>query len=388
MSGSSTFTYNIAKMQAALGHDVTVITTNLRNSPEFEEIEKVKIYRIKCFKLPRLSLWFNFEWMNFTFFPSNLKKIYEIVSQINPDIINLHNHMFDLGFSVKLISRKFKIPYVITMHTIMMHANRFYNAILKLIDFSILRPFIVRGSEALICPDFNVKLYCENMYSSKANFIVPYGVELWSEPEAEIKKSLIDFYGLKGKKLIVSLGHIHANRDRKELIEAMPALISKFPNILLLIVGMVGIKDPVIWVETKKLKDYIIFTGALSHKESMGLLELASIEAHWLNQDKVENTSLGIASLEAMSAGIPVITSANMNSYGSGVLVSDQNIINVESRNSELVFHKISEILNNPEKAKSIGSKAKETISKNFSWKTITSSTLDIYEKFKEEKGN
>lgn len=41
---------DIAIQMTALGHEVTVVTMGFANLPEYEDIENVKIYRLKCLR--------------------------------------------------------------------------------------------------------------------------------------------------------------------------------------------------------------------------------------------------------------------------------------------------------------------------------------------------
>ncbi|MDQ3817297.1 MAG: glycosyltransferase [Acidobacteriota bacterium] len=113
---------------------------------------------------------------------------------------------------------------------------------------------------------------------------------------------------------------LHEIRNRKDLIEALPGVLKKFPDTLLLVVGTVADQSPVQAARRLGISESVIFTGAVPHKEIPALLDLADIEAHWLTQDSPEKTSLGIASLEAMGAGKVVLSAANENTYGPGVL--------------------------------------------------------------------
>ena len=77
---------------------------------------------------------------------------------------------------------------------------------------------------------------------------------------------------------------------------------------------------------TLGVEDAVIFTGPVDHAAIPAFLALADVEGHWLNQDDPAKTSLGIASLEAMSAGKPILAAANPDTYGPGVLRDGENM--------------------------------------------------------------
>ena len=68
------------------------------------------------------------------------------------------------------------------------------------------------------------------------------------------------------------------------------------------------------------VQESVVFTGAVPYSLVPAYIALADIEAHWLTQDSVDKTSLGIATLETMGAGKTIISAANENTHGPGVL--------------------------------------------------------------------
>jgi glycosyltransferase involved in cell wall biosynthesis len=123
----------------------------------------------------------------------------------------------------------------------------------------------------------------------------------------------------------------------------------------------------------------VIFTSAVPHSEALGLLQIADIEAHWIQENNPQTKSLGIAALEAMGAGKAVFNTAEENVYGKGVLQDGQNYTRVEVGQPDQVAQKIIQVLSDSEKRTAIGEQAKELIIKHFSWDSVCSKTLDLY---------
>ena len=99
-SGSSLFTYRLAERLNARGHDVTVITAQFDKSvPSSENQQGIHIYRLPCLLLPQMSIAHNFKWMSFTFTPSNVKRIFGILTDRQVELLHLNGHIFDLALS-------------------------------------------------------------------------------------------------------------------------------------------------------------------------------------------------------------------------------------------------------------------------------------------------
>ncbi len=381
VSGSATQTIALSRELSQRGHKVIVITARIDPaSPEYEEMEGVIVYRLPAWKLPKLSISLNFPWLNLTFFPSNITEIEKILREHNPDILHLHNHMFDLALSAVLMRRKLKKPLVTTLHTVIRHSQPLYNLVLIPADRIFLKRIVIDHSDLLICPDVNIKRYATEAFGREDGaVIVPYGISFHEQPKKEDTEQLITKFGLAKKRVILSLGHVHDIRNRHDLIAAMPEVLRVFPNAVLLIVGAVSTPTPERLAYKLGVERSVIFTGAVPREMVPNLLSLAKIEAHWLNQEEAARTSLGIASLEAMAAGKVILSAANPNTYGDGLLKDGENFIHVEPGKPTQLAQKIISLLGNEEKCRIIGSNARKTIVNHFSWDSVCDQTVRLY---------
>jgi glycosyltransferase involved in cell wall biosynthesis len=381
VSGSSTQTCSLARELSARGHKVVVITAHVdHNSPAYEETDGVVTYRLPAFKLPRLSVAFNFPWLNYTFTLSNLKQIQKIIEDYKPEVIHLHNHMFDLGLSAAILSKKNKIPLIVTLHTVIRHSSSLYNLFLLPVDRYILKSFVVDKAAQVLCPDFNIARYAQETFKRKDPIIVPYGIDMHLQPDTKVMEKISSKHNLDGKNMILSLGHIHEIRNRKDLILALPHILKVFPNTILMMVGALSTDSPVQTAAKLGVSKAVVFTGPASHKDIPSYLALAEIEAHWLNQEDPEKTSLGIASLEAMAYGKTVLAAANPDTYGPGILKHGKNIIIVKPGQPQALAQIIIGLLQDKSRREEIGESARQTVTDYFSWESVCKQTTQAYE--------
>ena len=140
-SGSSVHSRTLTAELVKHGCDVTMITARLtKDSPEYECVDGVHIHRLPSLRLPKMSISLNFPWLNATFWPANIRRIEAILDQRQPDVLHLHNHMFDLGLSAAIVKRRRKLPMLCTIHTMIRHPSPLCNAILVPADRWFLRP--------------------------------------------------------------------------------------------------------------------------------------------------------------------------------------------------------------------------------------------------------
>lgn len=381
ISGSSTQTASLARELTRRGHKVIVLTAHVEpHSSMEEEIEGVTIHRLPAFRLPKLPIALNFPWLSWTFSFSNLRRIETILAHYKPDILHLHNHMFDLALSATLMRRRTGRPLVTTLHTIIHHSETIYNFVLHPVDRLILKRLVIDQSDQLICPDINIERYARKAFSRTDVVVIPYGIDPPQPLNKDRVKQLRDIYKLHGKRIILSLGHLHKIRDRQDLVAAMPEILNVFPETVLLIVGEISTNVTQKLACSLGVERSVIFTGSISHQTIPDFFEMADLEAHWLNQEEPEHTSPGIASLEAMSAGKVVLAAANPDTYGSGLLTSGENILIVQSGHPTELAKTIIGLLQNDTRRLAIGKRASQTIREHFSWDRVCEKTIQIYQ--------
>ncbi len=387
MSGSSVQVEGLCRELVKQDWDVVVISARVVDgSAAYEVVDGVHIYRLPSLRLPKaMTLGFNFPWLGITFKPANIKRINRILEKHQPSIVHLHNYMFDLALSAAYMCQIYKFPMVLTIHTYLRHPSPLINAVFYLVEQLFLKGMIVRKAKCVICPDMNVMDYTRREFGDISTALVPYGIHLSKAPTST-KVDLKKRFGLDGKRGILSVGHLHPMRNRKDLFLAMPYVLKDIPNAVLLVVGDVSIRLPDELMKNDEINRAVILAGSLQHAEVSALLSFADIEVHWLNQDKPEKTSLGIASLEAMSAGLTVIAAANPDTYGKGVLTNSENIVIVEPNQPQDLAQVIGDLLRDDARRKAIGAHARRTIINHFSWDSVCKQTLDVYTSVIEKK--
>ncbi len=380
VSGSATQSSLLARELTKRGCEVAVVTARvIPESEPYEVSHGVHIHRLPALRLPRMPIALNFPWLNCTFTPANWKRIQAILDAHRPDVMHLHNHMFDLAFSAALAKRRRHVPLVVTIHTMIKHARSMFNLLLCPLDRVLLRRAVIDQSDAVLCPDQNIHDYVTEAFRRPDAEIVPYGITNAAPADPALVEQLMTCHGLHGKRVILSLGHIHEIRNRKTLIEALPHVHRTTPETVLLLVGAVASETPAKLARSLGVSDSVRFTGAVPHEHVSAYLQLADLEAHWLNQDVPEKTSLGIASLEAMSAGRVVLAAANENTYGPGILRDGENLVLVDPHDAQRLAATLVELLHDDPRRAAIGLCASQTIRGHFSWDRICEKTLAVY---------
>ena len=377
-SGSSAFTAALGRELARRGHSVDVITARLDpGEPESTQLDGVTVHRLAAWRLPPSPLYLGFKWMNSVASPANLRRIDAIVDAHRPDVIHVHNHMFDLAWIAARLRRRRRLPLVLTLHTIIRHPRAAYNAVLAPLDRVLLKRLVVAHADAVIGPDMNMCAYARRVFDRDA-IMVPYGITV-PDAGAAMLETVRQRHGLHAKRVILSLGHVHRKRSRLDLIAAMPRVLQSHPAAVLLIVGAVSITEPARLVERLGLGGAVRFAGSVPHDETGAYLRIADLEVHWLDEGPAARPSLGIASLEAMAAGTPIVTTATAGCYEAGVLRDGVNFVSLRDTAPDGIAAAIRGLLDDDDRRRRIGDAARETIREYFGWDQVCERTATVY---------
>ena len=189
--------------------------------------------------------------------------------------------------------------------------------------------------------------------------------------------------GLGERPVIVSIGHVHNLRDRCDLIAAMPEVLRAIPQAHLLIVGDVLTEKPRNLVASLGLVEHVTFTGGVAHSQIGDYLSAATIEAHWLN----ETPGLGIAAMEAMSAGKAVVSSIGPDDLGPGLLKPGENIFLIEPGSTQSIAGAVIRLLGDADLRARVGEAGRRLILEEFSWASVTDQQEDLYRRVLERAG-
>jgi glycosyltransferase involved in cell wall biosynthesis len=381
-SGSAMHSFALCRELASRGHRPFVITARLdMDTPEYEEVNSVPVYRLPAVRMPKMPIALNCPWISYTFSPGNQRRIAQIIRRHNPDVLHLHNHMFDMAFSAVRMKQRFCKPLVITFHTVIKHANPFYDMLLFPADRIFLRQAVSRFGDILICPDMNMQKYVMRSHRMAPTKMVPYGIDLLDSAAPGHVDELRMKYNLNGKRVILSLGHVHDVRHRGDEIRAMKIVRQKIPNAVLLIAGAEMSDTARKTVGLLNMAEGVIFAGTVPYSDVSALLALADIEGHLFYQYDQEETSLGNATLEAMGSGKATFVAANKDSYGRNWLLDDENLCLVQRDNPQALAERIIDLLDDDAKRQRIGRAATELVRKHFSWESVCRQTIRVYGK-------
>lgn len=381
VTGSSVHASTLAAKLAERGVSVTVFTAHVdASAPAHEVLNGVEVHRLPCLRLPKLPIAVNFPWLSVTMLPANLARMKRIMQEKGCELIHVHNHMFDMALNAVLLKWMLKIPLVLSIHSYIHHPNPFFNAVLSSIDATFLRWCMVRRATHIVDLDMNNARYRMARFGARTGTLIPLATEFPQPPSPEDVAMLRQRYDLAGRKVLLSVGHLHHLRNRLSLIRGFALALKRFPEARMLIVGARNFKPAEDLVEDLGLGGKVIFTDKQPRHLVAAFMELCDAHSMWFDLDPKGQNSVGNSNIEAMLMKKPVFGVFAEDTYGDGVLRHGENIFILPPEDTDRhVEETLLKLWSDPDLARQIGENAHRTACEHLSWDVAADRHLQLF---------
>ncbi|MCZ7528826.1 MAG: glycosyltransferase family 4 protein [Acidimicrobiia bacterium] len=375
-SGSAHLTEELASRLAARGTEVLVVTAAFGDAPAEEERDGYRVVRLPSRTIPRTKLAFNFD-VSLTASPRNLRRLFRLLDEFAPDVIHQHGQFFDLTFMSSWYARRRRIPTVLSVHTRLEHPTRPFGVLLWLGDVTLVRAFVALSRPHVVVMDRPMHDYIRRRYAITEERLVPIpvGVEPTRFAEAD-GHAVRERLGLGERPILLSLGHVIPVRDRLALVESLPHLVEKRPDVAVVVVGTVYDDRFRRRAEELGVADRLVLTGGIPKDEVPEYLAAADVEAHDL-----QGYGLGTASLEVMAAGVPVVSVVDPANFPGVELRSWENLVIVPPDDPRALAEAFVRLLDDRALAARIGAGQQRLIERHFTLDVVTDLHAELYER-------
>ena len=361
--GAETYVYNLAKQLVKRGHKVEVFCASNPKPPGKEEIEGIKVYRLKA------PFW--------VYAVPITPKLFFRLMKTEADIIhaNFPNPYNALIASIKALIQQ--VPSVLTWHNDLPPITKASKPIVFIHDW-VFAPIYLHWFNKIIATS---KLYFESSKILQKHkdkvAIVPNGVDCEKfNPNVKGEK-VKACYSLEGFKIILFVGALtkwHRYKGLDVLLKAFKLVSEKESNARLLIVGDGDFKS-----EYQKqcaslgLTSKVVFAGNIPDE---ALPEFYAASDMLVLPSKDRSEGFGLTILEANASGKPAIGS-NVGGIPS-VIKHGINGLLVPPCNEKALASAILTLLRDEELAKRMG-KAGRRIAEAQDWRHVAEAIEKIY---------
>ena len=175
--------------------------------------------------------------------------------------------------------------------------------------------------------------------------------------------------GIDSEKVIVSVGRLVHRKGQDHLIEAMPEILKNVPDAHLLMVGQGPYLEHLAkLVAIHKVENHVSFIGRIQYAELPRFICAGDLFAMPSRSRLagLEVEGLGIVYLEASACGLPVVAG---NSGGApDAVVEGVTGLVVDGTNNGQIAAAIISLLNDPQRAQTMGAAGRQWIIENWRW--------------------
>ncbi len=298
--------------------------------------------------------------------PWNVFKLTRLLKNAGPDIV--HTHGYFASVIGRLAARKAHIPGIVThVHsTYWDYEKRHIRTERKLSRFT----------HKIICCSKAVENFVrdfENIKDSKT-IMIYNGVDEDKFSKHKDSRSIRAELGIdEGSPVVGTVSALTPHKGHIHLIQAASSVLGTFPSTRFLIVGdgflRARLEDQ---AKNLNISSSVIFTG--ERKDIPEILSLMDIFV----LPSFSREGLGLAILEAMAVGRPVVAT-EIGGIPEAVIQGKTGLL-VPPGDSEEMAQAIIQILQDPEKAKSMGEKGRARVKERFTKTKMLSEIQNVYQ--------
>lgn len=302
------------------------------------------------------------------------------------EVVNIQ-HEFGIfggeyGSNLVLFLEKIRKPVVVTFHTVLPSPNeKLRNVVLS----------IAKYSKGITVMTNYSKVLLEKNYGLNPNQIqvIPHGIHNVPYKTSEYAKSAL---GFSGKLVLSTFGFLSSTKGIEYVIEALPAVIQKFPNVRFIIAG---VTHPVVLEqEGEKYRNFLIkkvyelglnrhvlfFNTYFDLSKLLKILEATDI---YISPSLDPNQAVSGTLSYALGSGRPVVSTAFAQARED--ITEDVGLL-VDFENPRAFANSIIKIVSNDELRLKMGKRAYFR-TRHMTWENVTLSYLKYFSKFAPELG-
>ena len=364
--------YEVSRRLFRLGHEVTVITTDVydENSRVCVDASPITIEGVRTFYVRNFSNRLAYSMQ--VFLPGRLPD--EAVEQIRrADVVHMHGHRHLLNHLAFTHVRKWRIPYVFSAHGTTLRVES--RLLAKKVYDRVAGNRLLRGAAAyLAVSDAERRQYLTAELRESKIHVIRNGLSIEEYRDLPPRGEFRDQFGIMGgAPVVLFLGKVTPRKGVDFLIRAFARL--EWKDAVLVIAGNVmGRGEGALKRLAAQLgvENRVIFTGLLTDRTRLGAYRDADVTVYATTLEV-----FGLVPFESLMCGTPVIVGDDcgaceiLSRAGAGEVVEYGNAIELADV--------IGRILSDRNRAKQVVDRGRRFIEKELSWDVIVPKYVDLY---------
>jgi glycosyltransferase involved in cell wall biosynthesis len=376
IGGEGIYTFTLADALSDLGHNVTVITSDIGGgAAEYSNKNNFDLKRLSLSRIvgPKLL----------SFHLKAKKKIKEIYNYQGIDIVHYTNDVMFLSHPIDDLN----IPIISTVHHPWAAERKFFRKQTNFLGYlryawgkkiyylEWLEKKICENSDRIMAvSNYTAKsIINEYQISSKKVAVVPNAVDTKRfNPNVDCRE-VRERLSLLSEPIVLYVGKLDYHKGVEYLIKGFASVVKDFPDAKLVIVGDGPTrKNTEYLLDTYKLRNSVIFIGRVSDED---------LPKYYAASDLVVLPSLmegfGIVLLEAMACGKPCVAT-KVGGTEEAVVNNETGLI-VPPADQNSIYNAIRTLLLDKNLSKKFGKNGRKRVLKNFTPDRVAIQTVNLY---------
>lgn len=370
IGGISPHVYFLSKSLVKQGIRVYIVTCDFPNTPAYEVIDGVEVYRIDSYTNPAPDFPSWVYLMNINMQKETARLIRNLVGEI--DLFHGHDWLVaNAAIGLKHIFRK---PLLVTMHSTEMGRREVLQNTNEKMIHETEYWLNYEAWKVVCCSEYMVShvKWAFGLPTDKL-VMIPNGVSIETYENIDFDQS--DFrskFALPEEKIVLYVGRLVYEKGIHVLINAAPKILSKV-NAKFVIVGSGYMKEQLLnIVRGMGLEHKVLFLGFLDEASLLRLQKIADVS---VVPSLFE--PFGIVALEAMAAKSPVVVSDTGGM--SEIVEHDITGVKTYPNDPNSLAWGVNKVLLNEKYRQFITENAFRVVQEKYSWKKIAQQTIDTY---------
>jgi glycosyltransferase involved in cell wall biosynthesis len=373
--GSAHFTEALAHELGTMGHDVVVVTAAHRVPAGRQERGSYVVERIPAWSLPPTRMALGYD-LPFCLSPRGVRRCLRVLDDFSPDVVHENSQILDLSLMASGWAARRGVPVVLTIHTRLVHLETLPSLVLSLIDRTVARAFITASSAHLVAPDRFMLEYVLGRYRLRPPDRVsniPIGVDLARFKAGSGARARSELR-IGDRPLLLSLGHVTPLRDRLPLVEALPTVLNKVPDLAMVVAGRVHDDRFLRRAADLGVAHALIVLGAVSKEKVADLAAAADVGCH-----ELAGIGFGTASLELMGAGVPTAAFVQPDNFPGRLLRDGEHLVMVSPEDPEGVADALIQMLESPDWRAGLAREGRRFVADHFAIRPVAEQYVALY---------
>jgi glycosyltransferase involved in cell wall biosynthesis len=367
LGGPSKATIEMARWVAARGHKVEIFTTDwglegrvdVSGVPVPEGAAAIRYFPVHSPRVFKTSwpLW---------------QALMREVSRF--DVVHLHSLYLFHNWATPIACRRAGVPYILRPHGVLDPYIRRRHRWRKSVIEALFQNRVLREAEAIHYTAEEERRLAEPHAHNPRGVVVPLGIDLGEYERLPDPYVFFARYPeTRGRRIVLFLSRLHVKKGLEFLVPAFARVAASRPDLHLVVAGPDEGMGATLrgWIRDAGLETRASIVGMLTGADKLAAFAAATV---FVLPSHTEN--FGVAVLEAMAAGLPVLISDQVNIWreisdaGAGIIVRTE---------TGAVEAGLARLLDHPEIANRMGQAGRRLAEERFAWPRVAAALEALY---------